>query len=57
MADYGGFAGILKEAQAISDENRRRESDPVACPKCGSTLQINSRGQKNCPMGHWRSGG
>lgn len=57
MADYGGFGAIVKQAQAYADEERRREADPVACPRCGLLLDVNSNGTKNCRMGHYRQGG
>ena len=52
MSDYGGFGAIIKEARVLA------ENPPpvVACPRCGTVLQTNSAGVKNCPMGHWREG-
>lgn len=49
MSDYGGLGAIIREAQALP------VPEVVACPRCGSLLQVNSAGVKNCPMGHWRS--
>lgn len=51
MSDYGGFGAIIKEAQAIADVER----PIVACPRCGTRLDVNKNGVKNCPLGHWRS--
>lgn len=52
--DWGGFRAIIDEANALAEENRERERNPVDCPKCGALLQVNSRGERDCPMGHWR---
>lgn len=57
MADYGGFGGIIQAAQSIAEENQRLDDAPMACPKCGLVLDINSRGVRNCRMGHFRHGG
>lgn len=51
MSDYGGFGGIVKEAQAIAE----KPTPITACPLCGTVLDKNSRGQVNCPMGHFRA--
>jgi predicted nucleic acid-binding Zn ribbon protein len=53
MSDFGGFGGIVKEAQAMA------ENPPpiVACPRCGTPLQFNKAGIGNCPMGHYRTDG
>jgi hypothetical protein len=45
--DWGGLGAIIKEAQAIVP------LPLVACPRCGTPLQRNSRGQVNCPLGHF----
>lgn len=51
MSDFGGLGGIVKEAQAIA----QNPAPEVACPKCGTPLDINKDGITNCPMGHYRS--
>jgi hypothetical protein len=56
MADFGGLRGILQAAAAIDEENKRREAEPVACPRCGTPLDVRD-GIRNCPMGHYRIGG
>ena len=53
MSDWGGFGGIIKEAQAVA------ENPPpvVACPRCGELLVENKRlNVKACPRGDWREG-
>lgn len=49
--DWGGLRVIVSEARQITD-NPRPE---VACPRCGTPLQVNKDGVKNCPMGHYRT--
>ena len=51
MSDFGGLGGIIKEAQALAEQQKSRPI--VDCPVCGTPLQKNSRGQVNCPMGHF----
>lgn len=51
MADWGGLGAIVKEAQKLAEEERVE----IACPKCGTPLDVNKVGVRNCPMGHWRS--
>jgi Zn finger protein HypA/HybF involved in hydrogenase expression len=51
MSDFGGWGAIIKEAQSLV-ENPPPE---LSCPKCGTPLDTNSRGEKNCPMGHYRT--
>jgi hypothetical protein len=46
--------GILKEARTIRDEDRARPV--VDCPVCGNRLDEDSKGVKNCDVGHYRSG-
>lgn len=48
--DWGGLGAILKEAKALAEN----EPPLIACPKCGTPLQQNADGVKNCPMGHFR---
>lgn len=55
--DWGGLRGILAEAEAVDAWNREREANPLACPLCGTPLQIRGDGVRNCPLGHWRAGG
>lgn len=50
------------DLKAIADEARKlaeaeKQMPEVACPVCGTPLDTNSRGVKNCPMGHYRSNG
>jgi hypothetical protein len=52
MNDYGGYAAILLEALA----ERLREPS-TACPRCGEPLDVNARGERNCPLGHYRDSG
>ena len=51
MSDFGGLRGIIEEAKALDAENRA--SPLVDCPVCGTPLDTNARGAKNCPMGHF----
>jgi hypothetical protein len=53
--DWGGLRGILDEAKQLAEEERQRPE--VACPLCGTPLDENARGEKNCPMGHYRTQG
>lgn len=54
MSMGNDLLAILKEAREIREQDRQRERDPVDCPVCGEVLQVNSRGIKNCPLGHYR---
>lgn len=53
--DWGGLRSIINEARQLEEEERRNPSP--ACPRCGTILDVNSRGQRNCPMGHFRDEG
>ena len=53
--DWGGLRSIVEEARGLQDEERRRV-DPD-CPLCGTPLQVNSRGERDCPMGHYQDQG
>lgn len=52
MSDWGGLRGIIDEARELEREEKSRPL--VDCPQCGTPLDVNSRGEKNCPMGHGR---
>lgn len=54
-SDFGGLGGIVKEARQLKEE-QRQHIDPD-CPVCGTPLDVNSRGERNCPMGHYRDQG
>lgn len=50
------------ELIAIKDEARQMQAEDKAallvdCPVCGAVLDENSRGEVNCPMGHYRQQG
>lgn len=45
---------IIKEEQKLAEEAARKPL--VDCPICGNVLQVNSRGEKNCDVGHFRTG-
>lgn len=51
--DWGGLRSILDEARALDNEERTHPL--VDCPLCGTPLNENARGEKNCPMGHFRA--
>lgn len=53
--DWGGYRKIADEARDASDDERRNPSP--ACPLCGTVLDVNARGQRNCPLGHYRDNG
>lgn len=55
MSDYGGFRAIVEEAREIEREERAHQL--VDCPLCGEPLDENSRGELNCPLGHFRVAG
>lgn len=42
------------DRESIAAQERRLALDPVDCPVCGSVLQINADGRRNCPMGDFR---
>lgn len=53
MSGYGGFKAIVAEAKQLEEQVK---SEPeVACPVCGTVLDVNPRGAVNCPMGHYRA--
>jgi len=48
-----------EQLQAIlkaNAESARAEAakPPVACLRCGAILDVNRRGVRNCPLGHYR---
>lgn len=51
--DWGGLRGILDEAKDVSRESKQRPL--IDCPICGTVLDVNSWGQRNCPMGHYQT--
>lgn len=51
--DWGGLRGIVDEARELDREEQMRPL--IDCPICGTLLDENSRGEKNCPMGHFRA--
>lgn len=53
--DWGGLRGILDEAKQLREE-QRTHVDPD-CPICGELLDVNSRGMRNCPLGHYSDNG
>ncbi len=52
MADWGGYGAIAREAAVVAENATAGAS--VACPRCGTLLDVNARGEANCPMGHYR---
>jgi hypothetical protein len=52
VSDFGGLKGIVEEARQLEREERAKPL--VDCPVCGTPLDKNSRGEVNCPMGHFR---
>lgn len=46
---------IKKEAQELLEHERANPSP--ACPLCGTVLDVNDRGVRNCPLGHYRDQG
>lgn len=50
--DFGGLRRIIDEAKQIAEDERTRPL--IDCPQCGEPLDENSRGEKNCPLGHGR---
>jgi hypothetical protein len=50
--EWGGFGAILSEAEALDET--LRETPRLACPRCGTPLDVNGEGAVNCPMGHYR---
>lgn len=53
MSDYGGFKA-LKEA-ARQDAESDKNAPLIDCPVCGTVLDVNSAGVRNCPLGHYRT--
>lgn len=53
MSEYGGYRAIIEEARKL--EEQERVEPQVACPVCGTVLDVNARGAVNCPMGHYRA--
>lgn len=51
--DWGGLGSIIEEARQLDEQERQQPL--VDCPICGTPLDVNSRGMKNCPMGHFRA--
>lgn len=47
------YQAIIEEAKALLEIEP--ELLKQACPKCGTPLDVNSNGVRNCPMGHYRS--
>ena len=53
--DWGGLRSIIDEAKQLAEDERLNPSP--ACPLCGTVLDVNSRGWRNCPLGHYRDQG
>ena len=53
MSDFGGLKSILDEMRETAREEYDREL--TTCPLCGERLDENSRGFKNCPLGHFQA--
>lgn len=51
--DWGGYKAIAEEAKRLSEAEKQQPE--VACPVCGTPLDVNSAGAGNCPMGHYRT--
>ena len=52
----------FNELLAISQEAKQMRADDqakpiVECPICGQLLDVNSRGVRNCPFGHFSQRG
>jgi uncharacterized Zn finger protein (UPF0148 family) len=49
------YKAIMDEAAEL----KRLEPEllKLACPRCGTPLQVNDKGVRNCPMGHYRAEG
>lgn len=50
------------QLKSILDENKAEarqtaSAPPTSCPVCGDLLEVNQRGERNCPLGHYRWGG
>lgn len=52
--DWGGYGVIVEQAKRDAEEDARKEL--VLCPICGNVLDENDRGEKNCDVGHFRTG-
>lgn len=46
------------QREARADRERHEREGPLSCPICGSGLDENAQGHRNCPLGHytWRGG-
>lgn len=42
------------KAQAVADSRKPDVKVPVSCPIDGELLDVNSKGQRECPMGNYR---
>lgn len=49
--DYKSIADEAQALLAIEPELLK-----LACPKCGTPLDVNAKGVYNCPLGHYRRG-
>lgn len=47
------YRAIIEEAKALLEIEP--ELLKIACPRCGTPLDVNKDGVRNCPMGHYRS--
>lgn len=50
---WNELIAIKQEARDIRREDDEREV--IDCPLCGTLLDENERGEKNCPLGHYRT--
>jgi hypothetical protein len=48
---WASLAAVSDEIRAIREEEARRPL--LDCPICGNVLDVNSRGEKNCDVGHF----
>lgn len=51
--DWGGLGGIVNEAHEL--ERSQKAQPLVDCPICGTVLDVNTRNERNCPLGHYRT--
>jgi hypothetical protein len=49
--DWGGLRVIIEESKAIAEAEAN--APLLDCPICGTPLDVNTRGERNCPMGHF----
>lgn len=54
QGELDGRALRSLDRASIAAAEIQATKEPVDCPVCGTVLEIDARGRRNCPMGDFR---